>query len=142
VLVQIGIDADAAGVMTTIDPFDEQVEETRLFIAAKRGVGIRVVEGKKVAEQLIYRPDPRMDSIQILTRSQDDVMLHFDPDGGVREVKIDPDRAVLSDDLVRRLGKIGLAIQGRFGNRPQDIEWLVVGGQIMIVQSRDYVRGN
>jgi hypothetical protein len=140
VLVQVGIDADAAGVMTTVDPFDEQSIEKRVFIAAKRGIGIRVVEGKKIAEQLIYRPE--LDSIQTLTRSQDDVMLHFSSDGGVEEVKIDPDRKVLPDDLVRRLANIGLNIQERFGNRPQDIEWLVVGGQIMIVQSRDYVRGN
>ncbi|ATY30987.1 PEP/pyruvate-binding domain-containing protein [Sphingomonas psychrotolerans] len=139
VLLQIGVDADAAGVMTTIDPFDEQSAEQRIFIAAKRGIGIRVVEGKKIAEQLLYRPE--LDSVQILTRSQDDVMLHFAPDGGVQEVKVDPNRAVLSDDLVRRLGRIGLAIQQRFGNRPQDIEWLVVGGRIMIVQSRDYVKG-
>ncbi len=140
VLVQSGVDADAAGVMTTVDPFDEQSEERRLFIAAKRGIGIRVVEGKKIAEQLIYRPD--LDSIQVLTRSQDDIMLHFAADGGVKEVKIDPDRAVLSDELVRRLSRIGLTIQGRFGGRPQDVEWLVVDGRIMIVQSRDYVKGN
>lgn len=140
VLIQIGIDADAAGVMTTVDPFDERSDEQRLFIAAKRGIGIRVVEGKKVAEQLIYRPE--LDSIQILTRSQDDVMLHFDPNGGVREVRVETDRAILSDDLVRRLAKIGLAIQANFGSHPQDVEWVVVGDQIMIVQSRDYVRGN
>jgi hypothetical protein len=139
VLMQVGVDADAAGVMTTIDPFDEHSTEQRIFIAAKRGIGIRVVEGKKIAEQLLYRPE--LDSVQILTRSQDDVMLHFAADGGVQEVKIDPKRAVLSDDLVRQLGRIGLAIQKRFGNRPQDVEWLVVGGRIMIVQSRDYVRG-
>lgn len=139
VLVQVGIDADAAGVMTTIDPFEEQSEETRVFIAAKRGIGIRVVEGKKVAEQLIYRPD--LDSIQTLTRSQDDVMLHFALDGGVQEVRVDPERRVLSDDLVRRLAAIGLAIQKKSGNRPQDVEWLVRGGQVMIVQSRDYVKG-
>ncbi|CAN5801898.1 hypothetical protein BH11PSE6_BH11PSE6_06350 [soil metagenome] len=140
VLIQIGVDADAAGVMTTIDPFDErQADEIRIFIAAKRGLGIRVVEGRKIAEQLIYRP--QLDSVQVLTRSKDDVVLHFSPGGGVEEMKTDPDRAVLSDDLVRRLGTIGSAIEGAFDRRPQDIEWLVVGDRIMIVQSRDYVRG-
>lgn len=138
-LVQLGVDADAAGVLTTLDPFDERTEERRVFIAAKRGIGIRVVEGKKIAEQLIWRPD--LDSVQVLTRSQDDAMLHFAVDGGVEEVRVDPDRAVLSDGLVRRLGAIGLAFQARFGGRPQDIEWLVKDGRIMIVQSRDYVRG-
>jgi hypothetical protein len=139
VLVQVGIDADAAGVMTTIDPFDEHAEETRIFLAAKRGIGIRVVEGKKVAEQLIYRPDLR--SVQILTRSQDDLMLRFSVDGGVREAKVDLERRVLSDAVVQRLATIGLAIQKRFGGRPQDVEWLLRGNQVMIVQSRDYVRG-
>jgi rifampicin phosphotransferase len=139
VLVQSGVDADAAGVMTTVDPFDEQSIERRIFIAAKRGIGIRVVEGKKVAEQLIYRP--QLDSVQVLTRSQDDVMLHFAPDGGVREVAVEPGRSVLSDDLARRLSALGLAIEARFGGRPQDVEWLIVGDRIMIVQSRDYVKG-
>jgi hypothetical protein len=140
VLVQLGVDADAAGVMTTIDPFDErQTDETRIFIAAKRGLGIRVVEGRKIAEQLIYRPE--LDSVQVLTRSKDDVVLHFAPGGGVEEATIDPDRPVLPDPLVRRLGAIGGAIEGVFGRRPQDVEWLVVGDSIMIVQSRDYVRG-
>ena len=139
VLIQTGIDADAAGVMTTVDPFDERSAEQRLFIAAKRGLGIRVVEGRRIAEQLIYRP--QLDSIQVLTRSQDDVMLHFAPDGGVVEARVDPTRAVLSDDLVRRLARVGQAIEANFNSRPQDIEWVVVGDRIMIVQSRDYVRG-
>ena len=139
-LIQLGVDAEAAGVMTTIDPFDERDDEKRVFIAAKRGLGIRVVEGKRIAEQLIYRPS--LDSIQLLTRSEDDTMLKFAPDGGVVEVTIDPRRSVLSDDLVRRLSNIGIAIEKRFGGKPQDIEWLIVGGRIMIVQSRDYVRGN
>jgi phosphoenolpyruvate synthase/pyruvate phosphate dikinase len=42
---------------------------------------------------------------------------------------------------VQRLATIGLAIQKRFGGRPQDVEWLLRGDQVMIVQSRDYVRG-
>ncbi|MBB6124441.1 PEP/pyruvate-binding domain-containing protein [Sphingobium subterraneum] len=140
ILIQRGIDADAAGVMTTIDPFDENADERRLFLAAKRGLGIRVVEGKKIAEQLIYRPD--LNSVQVLTRSQDDVMLHFGPGGGIEEIQTIADRAVLADALVARLGKIGLAIQSAFDGRPQDIEWLVVGGRILIVQSRNYVKGH
>ena len=143
-LIQVGVDADAAGVMTTVDPFDERAGEQRLFIAAKRGLGIRVVEGKRIAEQLIYRP--QLDSIQVLTRSQDDTMLRFGKDGGVVETTIDPKidlgRAVLSDDLVRRLARIGQAIEANFASRPQDIEWVLVGDRISIVQARDYVRGD
>lgn len=35
----------------------------------------------------------------------------------------------------------GRRIQMAFGGRAQDIEWLVVGDRIMIVQSRDYISG-
>lgn len=139
VLVQSGVDADAAGVLTTVDPFAETDADTRVFIAAKRGLGIRVVEGRKIAEQLIYRAG--LDSIQVLTRSEDDTVLQFDAAGGVRAVTVEPRRAVLTDALVRQLAAVGLAIQARFDNRPQDIEWLVKDGRVVIVQARDYIRG-
>lgn len=139
VLVQVGVDAQAAGVMTTLDPFAEQEPERRVFIAAKRGLGIRVVEGRKIAEQLIYRPE--LDSIQVLTRSADDTMLSFAPGGGVQEIRVEQGRAILSDPLVRRLATVALRLQALFDARPQDVEWLTVGDRIVIVQSRDYVRG-
>jgi rifampicin phosphotransferase len=139
VLIQAGVDADAAGVMTTVDPFDQEQAEQRVFIAAKRGLGIRVVEGRRIAEQVIYRPE--LDSIQVLTRSQDDTMLLLDPAGGVREMPVDQERAVLSDELVRKLALVGVTIAESFGGRPQDIEWTIKGERILIVQSRDYVSG-
>ena len=139
VLVQLGINADAAGVMITENPFDPS-EDGAVFINAKRGLGIRVVEGRKVAEQLLYRSYP--ESIQILTRSTDDVMLSFDEDGGVKEVAVEPGRLVLTDEKARRLARIGKVIARYFGNKPQDIEWLFVGEQLYIVQSRPYLSGD
>lgn len=139
VLIQKGMNADASGVMITENPFDP-IERTSVFINAKRGLGIRVVEGKRVAEQLLYRPDP--EAIQILTRSTDDAKLVFDANGGVRELPVEPNRLVLTDALARRLAKIGQRIEAMFGGKPQDIEWLTIGETIYIVQSRPYLRGN
>ncbi len=138
VLVQEGINADSAGVMITTNPFDK-TDKNAIYINAKRGLGIRVVEGKKVAEQLIFHPLTK--TTKVLTRSGDDTMLKFDENGGVKEIKIETDRAVLSDDLVQRLAKAAIQIKKAFGGRDQDIEWLTVGKQIYIVQSRPYVRG-
>lgn len=137
VLVQEGINADAAGVMITTDPFDAE-DKGAVYINAKRGLGIRVVEGRRVAEQIIYHP--RSGAIKILTRSDDDTMLKFDDKGGVQEIKIETKRAVLTDDLIRRLARAALQIKRTFNGREQDIEWLTVGNQIYIVQSRPYVR--
>lgn len=139
VLVQRGMNSESSGVMITENPFDPG-EWGTVFINAKRGLGIRVVEGRRMAEQLLYRSDP--ESIQILTRSNDDAMLSFDSNGGVREVAIEPGRTVLTDERAKRLAKVGRRIAIIFGNRPQDIEWLMIGETIYIVQSRPYLRGN
>lgn len=139
VLVQRGMNADASGVMITENPFDPQ-EAGVVFINAKRGLGIRVVEGRRVAEQLLYRAEP--EAIQVLTRSTDDAMLSFDPGGGVRESAVEPGRIVLTDDRARRLARAGRRVASLFRGRPQDIEWLVIGDTIHIVQSRPYLRGN
>jgi rifampicin phosphotransferase len=139
VLIQRGMNADAAGVLITQNPF-EPLEQGAVFINAKRGLGIRVVEGRRVAEQLIYRPDP--ESIQVLTRSTDDAKLVFDENGGVREVPVEAGRLVLTDVMARRLARVSQTVERIFDGKPQDIEWLTIGDAIYIVQSRPYLAGN
>lgn len=136
VLVQQGVDADSAGVMITTDPYNSE-NKNSIYISAKRGLGIRVVEGQKIAEQLIY--DPRADSIQVLTRSTEDSLLTFDARGGVRETPIVGERAVLTDQVARRLSRAAAQIKTVFKDRDQDIEWVYRQGQIYIVQSRPYI---
>ncbi|HKE02912.1 MAG TPA: PEP/pyruvate-binding domain-containing protein, partial [Blastocatellia bacterium] len=136
VLIQEGINAEAAGVLITTDPFDRE-DRRSVYINAKRGLGIRVVEGRRVPEQLIF--NSRTGAVRVLTRSGDDTMLTFDDRGGVREVKIDTERSVLTDAVVRRLARAALQIERAFGGREQDIEWVTIGNQIYIVQSRPYV---
>jgi hypothetical protein len=136
VLIQEGIDAESAGVLITTNPFDRE-DKNSVYVNAKRGLGIRVVEGRRVPEQLIY--NPRTGAVRVLTRSGDDTMLTFDERGGVREVSIETGRAVLTDAVVRRLARAAIQIERSFGGRDQDVEWLTAGGRIYIVQSRPYV---
>lgn len=136
VLIQEGINAEAAGVLITANPFDRE-DRTSVYINAKRGLGIRVVEGRRIPEQLLYTP--RLAAVRVLTRSGDDAMLTFDAQGGVREVRIEPNRIVLTDAVVRRLARAALQIERIFGGRDQDIEWITIGQKIYIVQSRPYV---
>jgi hypothetical protein len=139
VLIQEGINADSAGVMITTDPYNDENRDA-IYISAKRGLGIKVVEGKRVAEQLLYRP--RSNSVKVLTRSDEESLLTFDERGGVKEVPITGDRAVLTDAVVRRLARTAALIKGLFGGREQDIEWVFMGDQIYIVQSRPYIKGS
>ncbi len=138
VLVQLGIAATAAGVLVTAHPTDPQ-EKTTYQINATRGLGIRVVEGKRVPESLLY--DFHNDGLRVLSRSDEDTMLVFDGKGGVREVR-NPNQGkpVLSNARARLLGRAARAIVKVFPReRPLDIEWLFVDDTLYIVQARPYV---
>ena len=138
VLIQEGINSESSGVMISTDPFDNE-NKGAIYISAKRGLGIKVVEGQRIAEQVIFRP--RTNAIQVLTRSAEDSLLTFDENGGVKEVPIEGDRVVLTDDVIRRLVRAATAIKRVFGARDQDIEWAYMKGQIYIVQSRPFIPG-
>ena len=138
VLIQEGINSESSGVMITADPFDKD-NKGAIYISAKRGLGIKVVEGKKVAEQIIFRE--RGNAVQVLTRSDEDSLLTFDEKGGVKEIAITGERVVLTDDVIRRLVAAAAAIKRVFGSRDQDIEWAYMKGQIYIVQSRPFIAG-
>jgi len=138
VLIQEGINSESSGVMISTDPFDNG-NKGAIYISAKRGLGIKVVEGQRIAEQIIFRP--RTNAVQVLTRSAEDSLLTFDENGGVKDVPIEGDRVVLTNDVIRRLVRAATSIKRVFGERDQDIEWAYMKGQIYIVQSRPFIPG-
>ncbi len=139
VLIQEGINSESSGVMITTDPFNSGSKTPAIYISAKRGLGMKVVEGQKIAEQVVFRP--RADAIQVLTRSEEDSLLTFDERGGIKEIPISGEREVLSDQVVRRLARAGQEIRRIFGGKEQDIEWAYMKGQLYIVQSRPFIAG-
>ncbi len=138
VLVQRAAPSDSSGVMITRDPFDASRRYVT-YISAKRGLGIKVVEGKRQAEQVMYSSWSK--AVQVLSKSAEDTQLVADAAGGVREVALTDTRQVLNDALVARLAAVGRQIKQRLGGVDQDIEWAVVGDQLVILQSRPYVDG-
>src|SRR5438477_9611913 len=139
VLIQEGINSESSGVMITADPFNRDDKEQAIYISAKRGLGMKVVEGQRIAEQVVYRP--RANAVQVLTRSEEDSLLTFDERGGIKEIPISGERVVLSDDVVRRLATAAANIKRVFGGKDQDIEWAFMKGEIYIVQARPFIPG-
>lgn len=139
VLVQRGMNATAASVLVTANLFVER-DDGRYTITANRGLGLRVVEGRRIPEQLLYDPGER--SIQVITRSDDPTQLVLSPEGGVREVaNAERGQPVLSDARVEALGRAGEDIWEHVGGEtPLDIEWLFVGDALYVVQSRPLVQ--
>lgn len=139
VLIQEGINSESSGVMITTDPFNKTRKVPAIYISAKRGLGMRVVEGQRIAEQVVFLP--RANAVQVLTRSEEDSLLTFDERGGIKEIPISGERAVLSDAVVRRLAAAASGIKLIFGGKDQDIEWAYMKGQLYIVQARPFIAG-
>ena len=110
-----------------------------MTVSTITGLGIKVVEGKKIAEQIIFRR--QANAVQVLTRSAEDSLLTFDENGGIKEIPITGERAVLTDEMVRKLVRAAQGIKRVFGKRDQDIEWIYMRGQLYIVQSRPFIAG-
>ncbi|MDX2089953.1 MAG: PEP/pyruvate-binding domain-containing protein [Kofleriaceae bacterium] len=148
VLVQVGVDASAAGVLVTKNLWDPH-DEKSFTINAKFGLGMRVVEGQKVPEQIIF--DPTNDGTKILSRSDDPVMLKFDANGGIVAVPVPPGEGViLTEDRAKALASQVEAIIPLFthgSSKPQalDVEWVMEGKgdrtMFWIVQARPFVGG-
>lgn len=139
VLVLEGVNATAAGVLITANVFDGS-QSPAYTINAKSGLGIGVVEGTDVPEQILF--DPTEDLIKVVTRSDEDTILVFDEEsGGVKEVpKENRGAPVLEDDQVRCLARGAEAVAQLFpDDGPLDIEWLFEGEELRIVQSRPYL---
>ena len=136
VLVQTAIDAQSAGVLITRDPFDPNHHYVT-YISAKRGLGLRVVQGQRQAEQAMYSSWSK--AVQILSRSADDTALQLNPDGGVKALALPVGQRVLTDALVVRLSGAGDAVKRLFGGVDQDIEWAISSDRIVLLQARPYV---
>jgi hypothetical protein len=137
VLVQIGVPATAAGVLVTAHPTDPKDKHT-LQINAKSGLGMRVVDGKKLPEIVLYNTYNK--GLRIVSRSDEDTMLVFSGDGGVREVPNPNKREpILTNARVTRLADAATKLRGIFPGRPLDIEWVLQGDDLYIVQSRPFM---
>jgi hypothetical protein len=136
-LIQVGVPATAAGVVATVHPTDPN-EKRYYTVNAKSGIGIAVVDGGKVPESLIVGWQNH--GVRVLSRSDEDKRLVFDERGGVREVP-NPNKGkpVLTDARALHLARVAKDLTRLFDNDKLDIEWVYVGNQLYIVQSRPLV---
>ncbi len=136
-LVQIGVPATSAGVIATVHPTDPS-DDRNYTINAKSGLGMAVVDGRKVPESLLVSWYNK--GIRVLSRSDEDTKLVFDAQGGVQEVpnpnKGDP---VLTNAKAVQLAVTAKALTKLFKNDRLDIEWVYVGDMLYIVQTRPLV---
>lgn len=139
-LVQIGVDMEKGGVMITKDPFDVR-NRNAVYISAVCGHNSKVVDNVGIPEQILF--NPKSNSVIVMTLSQQENSLAFDPSGDLKET-VDKcagaKKRVLTDLQARNLAKAAISIRTAFGGqKEQDIEWGILGDRIYVVQSRPYI---
>ena len=140
VFVQVGVNATAAGVLVTKNLYDP-TDANSYTINAKWGLGMRVVEGQRVPEQIIF--DPTNDGTKIISRADDPVMLRFDANGGIVEVKVpEGSGVILTEERAKKLSEQVKEFMTVFTHgKPLDVEWVLEGEKFWTVQARPFVGG-
>ena len=138
VLIQVGVNATAAGVLVTKNLWDPG-DDHSFTINSKWGLGERVVQGQKLPEQIIF--DPTNDGTKIISRADDPVMLKFDESGGIKEVPVPGGAGViLTEERAKKLSNMVQKFMPVFTHgQPLDVEWVLEGEDVWIVQARPYV---
>ena len=146
VLIQIAVNAAAAGVLLTTDIWGHQAGT--YTINAKWGLGMRVVEGQKIAEQILF--DTGNDGTRVISRSDETTMLVARPNGGVIEKAVPKSEAILTEKRAKTLADAATRVGEVFNQADVlDIEWVLetkTGSDakisqdvFWIVQARPYV---
>jgi phosphoenolpyruvate synthase/pyruvate phosphate dikinase len=114
-LIQVGVNMQSGGVLITKDPFDPE-NENAVYVAAVWGHNEGITANKFVPEQVLF--NPKSNSIQILTLSQQESILKFGEDGDLVETNEEaPPRRVLTDPNVRELVRVAGQIKRIFGGK-------------------------
>lgn len=133
VVVQGMVDSEASGVMFTVNPVTGNEDE--LMIEAAYGLGETVVQGIVTPDNFLV-DTKSMVVTQFGIQIKEKMMVYRDGENVILPVpETIADRAVLREEQVVELAKLGLKISDHYGV-PQDIEWARAKGEFYIVQAR------
>ncbi len=113
VVVQEMIQADKSGVMFTVDPIRDRRE--CMIIEGAPGLGEAIVSGEVTPEHYV------------VLRDDGSVVDEFIPD--------QEKGRVLDESELHQLRNLGIRLEEFFGS-PQDVEWCMRGGEVLLLQSR------
>jgi pyruvate,water dikinase len=131
VVVQLMVEADKAGVTFTADPVSGRRD--RLVIEAAWGQGEVVVSGR--AEPDTYVVDAEGPQVLEVHRGTQTTKIVAAPGGGDRIQPVGESGPVLSNEEAETVATMALRVQAHYGC-PQDLEWVMSGSQLFLVQTR------
>lgn len=132
-VVQLLVDADAAGVAFTRDPVTGAAD--RISIDAAWGLGESLVGGQVTPDSLAV--DRRTGAVAVRTTG-DKAVMTVRTDGGTAEVPVPAQKRrapVLGDAEAAEIARTAVRIEELYGTA-MDIEWARAGGALSILQAR------
>jgi pyruvate,water dikinase len=133
VVVQILINAEAAGIMFTANPLNGKRDET--VINAAWGLGEAVVGGAMTPDSITVS---KLDGSLIERETAEKLVMTVRMESGTEEQPVPASLQkvpVLSNAQAAQLTRIGAEIEELYG-MPMDIEWTLADGEFAIVQAR------
>ncbi|MGH9345888.1 MAG: PEP/pyruvate-binding domain-containing protein [Vicinamibacterales bacterium] len=133
VIVQSMVPADAAGVLSTINPVSGAADET--VINAAWGLGESVASGRVTPDTIVV--NTRLDRVARVHIGDKATMTVLAADG-VSVVDVEEDRRrqpVLDTGRALELVRLGRRVHEMCG-APQEIEWALAGTHLFVLQSR------
>lgn len=134
VVIQEMVDADAAGVLFTVNPNDGN--PSKMILTANFGLGESVVSASADPDTF-YLKRTSGGELSIAERmvggKRSKIVLGSD---GTREESMSEETSgtlCLSDDQVLELGQLGVYLEKAFGG-PRDLEFAVRGGELYLLQ--------
>uniref|UniRef100_A0A0N8BPI2 Phosphoenolpyruvate synthase n=1 Tax=Daphnia magna TaxID=35525 RepID=A0A0N8BPI2_9CRUS len=136
VVIQEMVDAEAAGVLFTVNPNDG--DPGKMVLTANYGLGESVVSASADPDTFYIKRTATGElsvSSRMVGSKQSKIILS---DDGTREEKITEEDAValcLTDDKVLEIGQLGVYLEKAFGG-PRDLEFAVSRGALYLLQAR------
>ena len=131
VIVQKMVDSETSGVLFTANPLTGS--RCQSVINASFGLGEAIVSGMVEPDE--YVVDHQQASIVNIKLGSKESRVIPQPGGGTLHVVSNEHQQALRDGQILELADIGQQITQHYG-APQDIEWAVENGKILILQSR------
>ncbi len=134
VILQRMLHADRAGVMFTRHPI-KVLDRDKILISSVYGAGEGLVSGLLPADSVELSRATGVIKQQIATKTES---LEIHPDGGLQKVDIpleEQNKPALTEAQVKQLGVLADQVEA-VACSPQDIEWVLEGQNLFLVQTR------
>jgi prodigiosin/undecylprodigiosin synthetase len=135
VVVQQMIHSDAAGVLFTTDPTSR--DPHRMVVEACWGLGEGLVAGRVTADLFVV-DDRTLEVVEERIRHKVTQCVPIEP-GRVGIAKVDAaarNAPCLTRDRLTELAGLAVRIREHYGSAEQDIEWVVQGDRLYVLQAR------